>query len=217
MSRGVLYAAIVAQGLPFLAALPRWRANPAPRQWTAFWGLTLVASDMISGAVTKFRGNNVLVLYLYIPPTLALILWVLSLWQEQRLWRTVYRIATALGLTLLPLLLLAPRPGGLIDDLGIPTLRLIGLAVALHLLVSRSARAVEPVAEKDWFWISLGVAIYFAGSVALQPFVAYARKSQPELLLPGYLIKAAVDIVAFLLITVGMLCTTPPTRHGGSS
>ena len=73
----------------------------------------------------------------------------------------------------------------------------------------------EGVTRQDWFWVTLGVSLYFGLRVALPPFAAMLITSHQELVRLAYLLQAWADIVVFLLIARGIWCPLPQARSGG--
>lgn len=213
----IALVAMYAQALPLLGVLRDRGRTPVARRWVALWCTLLLLTDLVATLVARLHGYNLWVFYAHVPLSHALVLWTLSLWQTNALLVLAYRLAIPLSLLVLAALLFARNPGAAADNFGIPALRLLALAGAAATLVSRSATALEPVTRQDWFWITLGIAIYFALGVALQPFVTLLLAERVDLVDLAYRTKAWADVGAFLLITRGMLCPLPPTPSGGSS
>lgn len=209
--------AIYAQALPFLGVLRDRARLPAARGWVVIWCAILLAADLVALLVARLEGYNLWLVYVYVPLSHAVILWTLSLWQPNALLVLAYRIAIPFSLVLVLALLFTENPVTAANNFGIPALRLLALTAAAATLVTRSAATLEPVARQDWFWITLGVAVYFAVGVALQPFVTLFLAERLDLVDLAYRTKAWTDVGAFLLITRGMLCPLPPTPSGGSS
>jgi hypothetical protein len=172
---------------------------------------------LISYLVGQVTGTNLWLVYLYTPIATGIALWTLSLWHSHPLVQLTYRLAIPLSLLLLAACLLSPYPRAGAENVGIPALRLLVLAAAAYTLVSRTVSALDPVTRQDWFWISLGIAVYYAFGVLLHPFVAIFEPQRVDLVRLAYYTNDGADIIAFLLITAGMLCPLHPTRSGGSS
>jgi hypothetical protein len=187
----VLYAASLSQALPLLAAFRYGPRLPSPRKWVVLWCAAMLASD---AAQLWLRGSdgthNLSVEYVVVPLHSTIMLWTLSLWQQDPVSRLAFRVA-------IPLHLL--------------------MAASLYTLVRRASAEPERVTSRDWFWITLGTSMFFAIRVALAPFVAIMLGTNTELTRLAYLVSAWIDIAALALIARGMVCPLPQTRSGGFS
>ncbi|MEW5916603.1 MAG: hypothetical protein AB1762_09365, partial [Gemmatimonadota bacterium] len=90
-----------------------------------------------------------------------------------------------------------------------PLLQLALLAASVYTLVSRSVASSDRLTREDWFWITLGLSLYFALGVTLGPTAMVLLQDNVPLLKQVLLFKARADILAFILMTVGMLCPLP--------
>ena len=212
----VLYAATLAQGLPPLAALRYGRRLPAPRVWLAIWCLALLASDL---AQLWFRtgGNNLWLNYIVVPLHNVIMLWTLSLWQEDPVSRLAFRVAIPLDLLALVSLIPAVQSASTFNQFTWPFQALVLLTGSLYTLVRRSIAEPERVTSRDWFWVTLGTSLYFAFRMALPPFVELMLHTNRELTRLAYVVSAWADIVAYVLIARGMVCPLPQARSGGFS
>jgi len=73
------------------------------------------------------------------------------------------------------------------------------------------------VTRRDWFWVSIGVAMYFALGAALGPFSSALFGNDPEIVKRAYVLKAWFDILANTLIAAGMLCPAAGQAKPGRS
>jgi hypothetical protein len=71
------------------------------------------------------------------------------------------------------------------------------------------------VARTDWFWIIGGIMLYQATVVGQQPVAWFLNASdRADLLVAAYVVRAFVDVVAFLIIAWGMVSpSTAPAPH----
>lgn len=211
----VLYAAAIAQGLPLLAALRYGRRLPAPRVWLAVWCVALLAGDLV---LLRFRsGGNLWLFYMVVPLHNAIMLWTLSLWQEDPVSRLAFRVAIPLDLLALVALIPAVQSGTTFNQFTWPFQALVLLAGSLYTLVRRSIAEPERVTSRDWFWVTLGTSLFFAFRMALPPFVELVLNTNRELARLAYVVSAWADIVAYVLIARGMVCPLPQARSGGFS
>lgn len=213
----VLHAASWAQWLPIIAAARFGTRLPAPRVWIVVWCLALLAAD---AAQLHFRGpgmNNLWIVHVAVPLHSAIMLWALSLWQRDPVWRLAFRVAIPLMLLALLALIPAFHSAARFNQFTWPFQALVLLAGSLFTLVTLASREPERVTSYAWFWVTLGTSLYYALRVALPPFVELTLASNPQLARLAYVVSAWTDIVTFFLIARGMLCPLPPTRSGGSS
>jgi hypothetical protein len=212
----VLYAAAVSQALPVLAGLRFGRRLPAARLWTVAWCVALLLGD---GMQLWLRGstgaNNLWLLAATAPIQNAIMIWTLSLWQRHAVSRLAFRIA--IPIFLLTLVALIPTVGdtGTFDTVTGPFQALLLLAGALYTLVGNAASDPAGVTRYDWFWVTLGVSLYFGMRVALPPFAAVLMSSHQELVRLAYFVQAWSDIAVFLAIARGIWCPLPLARSGG--
>jgi hypothetical protein len=204
-----LYAAALSQLLPVLGGLPHLRSLPTPRRWFMLWCLLSVAADGLWFFFGRFVGENLWLRMVTMPGRAAVMFWLLSLWQTGTKSRQLLRHAVVyfVPATLVIALLWEGRSS--FGDKSGPLLQLTQLAGSVFTLVSRSVSSDIRLAREDWFWITLGLSLYFAVNVALGP-VAMALLSQDQaFLVQVFTFKARADILAFILMTVGMLCPLP--------
>lgn len=214
----VLYAASLSQALPLAARwLYRGRPSPAPVQFVLWWCAALLVTDALSIAVALARGDNLWLQYTAVPVESALILWALSEWQSPGLYRLTYRIAIpALAAATATILVLRP-PEPAFDQVVAPVHALVLLAASLHTLVYRALRAAGALGREPWFWIGMGLSLYYAGSVAIRPFARALLPSDVDWVRQAYFARAWTSIFAFILITTGILCPLFRPASGGRS
>jgi hypothetical protein len=214
----LLFAASLSQAFPLLAAATRrGRPVPTPARWILAWCALGLATDLISLVVAFEQGENEWLQYLAVPLGSAFVLWGLSGWQANELFRLAYRLAIpALALaTIVALLVSHPEP--LFDQVVAPFHALVLLAAALHTLLHRTLRSAGTIAREPWLWIGLGLSLYFAGSVAIRPFAQALLGSHPDWVRQAWLARAWTTILAFVLITIGTLCPLFRPASGGRS
>lgn len=214
----VLHGAAVSQALPLVAGLMR-RGRPlsAPARWVLVWCGLLLLGDAVSLATALQRIENLWILYGFVPLESAVALWALSSWQPHALLRLSYRLAipALLAATAVPLLLLPPQQT--FDQIVAPLHALVLLVASLHTLLHRSILAEGSLARETWFWTGLGLCLYFGSDVAVRPFAQALLATNPDWVRGVYFARAWTHILAFVLITVGILCPLFPRRSGGRS
>lgn len=213
-----LHLAAASQALPLLAALTRWgRPVPVPARWVLAWCALLTVTDAASLAVNLAHRENLWLQWLAVPLGSAFVLWGLSGWQASDLLRLAYRLAIpALALATGGAVLgLGPEP--LFEQVVSPIHALVLLAASVHTLVHRALGAEGTLVGEPWFWMGLGLSLYFAASVAIGPFAVALLSSNVEWVRQAYIARAWISVLAFVLIATGNLCPLFRRRSGGRS
>ncbi len=173
------------------------------------WCTLIFLSDGLQFALGQFAGPNLWLRIITRPINVAVAFWVLSLWQLEPKPRKVMRQAIVI---LIPVTLVVALLWEGLESFGDksgPLLQLALLAASVYTLVSRSVASSDRLAREDWFWITLGLSLYFALGVALGPVAMALLQGNTEFLKQVLLFKARADILAFILMTIGMLCPLP--------
>ncbi len=87
-----------------------------------------------------------------------------------------------------------------------PLASLLCLAAATYTLLARSSSTSQTLARQEWFWVSAGMVLYFGVSGLIGPLSALLVADDLRLLALAYEFRAAIEILAFILISVGMTC-----------
>ncbi len=205
-----LYAAAFAQLLPVLGGLPHGRSLPSARRWFMLWCALSFTGDAVQFLFGRVAGaENLWLRLVVVPAQFGIAFWVLSLWQLGAKSRRVMRQAIVILIPATLVIALLWEGLASFGDKSGPILQLAMLAASVYTLVSRSVASSDRLAREDWFWITLGLSLYFAVNVALGP-VAMALLSQDQtFLVQVFVFKARADILAFILMTIGMLCPLP--------
>lgn len=203
--------------LPVLAALARHRQIQGARLIIVGWCLLLFGVDMLGWYIGRGLGlNNHFLSYIATPLQGATVLWALSLWQVKPVARLTLRLAIPPFLVswiILTLLLEDTRNFSAVAE---PVYSLLALGAALFTVLSRSSDEVSSLLEQDWFWICTGLALYFGALAVLTPLAAGFVNTNLELVSRAYVVRSIVTILAFVCISIGMLCPQS-IRPGRSS
>lgn len=182
----------------------------------AVWTLMLLATDLGRLILGSLGINNHWVYYAVMPIGAGLVLWTLALYQTAPVLRTALRLAIPGFLALyVPLLLLVENIGGF-SRVAVPLYATVLLGASLITLVHRSLLADGQLASHDWFWISAGLSLYFGSTTLLHPTALILLPTRADLVRGAYYLKAAVDVVAMILLARGVLCPLPQPTSGGS-
>jgi hypothetical protein len=160
--------------------------------------------------------NNHWVYYAAMPVSAGFLLWVLSLFQTSPVLRTATRWAIPSFLAgYFPLLFWVEDLGGF-SRVTVPLYSTVLLGASLATLVQRSVGAEGRLASHDWFWIGSGLSLYFGATTLLHPAAMILLPTRDDLVRLAYYIKAAINILAMILVARGVLCPLPQPTSGSS-
>lgn len=181
-----------------------------------WWSAFLAAANTVTVLLGMRNINNHWLNYLATPIAGALVLWGLSHWQKSSLAMLAMRLAVPLlGITWVAIVIRFENTKTF-SLLAEPFAGLLILAAAIYTLTSRAFAETGNLFQQDWFWIAIGMAVYSGVAVALPPTSHWLLERHPELVIKAYEVRAAIEILALLLISRGMLCPTPAMPFGGS-
>ena len=214
----VLYAASGAQLAPVAAALKvRGRQRPVPYPRIMIWCVFLVFTDVVDRVVTKLIGNNLWTAYLILPVEVGLVLWILSAWQVTPFLQLAYTIMIPVMGVVTAAALLLTDPTFTFYRWVAPFLALLALAASLHTLVYGALQSRNPLPGQDWFWFCLGLSLFWIGYVSLPVFADMFVVSHVEWVRWAYIARAWSNIVAFVVMSWGILRYRGPEWSGSSS
>lgn len=212
--RGILGAAISAQLLPLLAVNDLPRPVPRARYWIAIWALVFFFSDISQLTISTFvRTNNLWFMLIANPIEDAALLMAFSYWQLRPVLRLTFRLAIPLlAIATLAIALTFGEVNTFKANSSPFRLLLITAAVA-YTLVARTAVEQDRIWDRDWLWTSLGVLLYYAANVVVDPVSAMIYPQSASLAVLVYVIKALFDLLAYLMVWKGMRCPVEAPRQ----
>lgn len=209
-------AATVAQLLPPIAVVPRWRTTSTVRRWVAVWCLVFFFADLLQIAFAARLGDNRWLISLLQPVEDAILLWAFSHWQVRPVMRIALRVAIPLVIATYVGIGIALGEEATFQNFSGPFRALLLMSFAAYTLVANIAKAPEQVAGKDWLWTTLGVLLYFGLLVATDPIVSAMGPGQLDAMIRVYSVRAVGDVLAFILIWRGMRCPLPTSSSGST-
>jgi hypothetical protein len=213
-----LFAASLSQFLPPIVGIAGDRLSSAFRRAVALWCLALFLGDALYLMAALSRGENLWLGYVIPPATSALALWAVSLDHPDAVARLAMRIAIPVQMAAGAALTLTIEDPADFSLASGPFHALVVLLAASWTFLRLGLRETESLARQDWFWMLSGIMIYAATSLALQPTSWFLRATdRVDLLAAVHYARAGTEILAFVLITWGMLCPVRPRSSGGSS
>jgi hypothetical protein len=212
----IFYADAVATALPLGGGWLGPHPTSSARRWILSWTGLLLATNLVAMVLALQGRNNHWLNYLVTPIAGALVLWGLSHWQKTSLAMLAMRLAVPLlGITWIGIVIRFENTKTF-SLLAEPFAGLLILAASIYTLTSRAFAETGNLFKRDWFWIAIGMALYSGVAVALPPASHWLLERHPELVIKAYEVKAAIEILALLLISRGMLCPIPAMPFGGS-
>lgn len=207
---GPVAATMTAQLLPTLAVLGLARPVPPARFWIGVWSLVFFVSDVLQWTISFATGGNLWFFSFSHPIEDALLLWAYSHWQTRPEMRLTFRLAIPLLIAVSTFIAFQAGEFNTFKSFSSPFRSLILMSAVVYTLISRWMKENEPVADRDWLWTSVGVMLYFGAYVLVEP-VANSLISADQMAMARlvYVIKACVDLVAYVLIWKGMRCPVP--------
>lgn len=202
----LLYVGSAVEAVPLVAAtVVRSRVRGA-RLWILVWCGVLTAGNAAMLWLGSRGMRNLWVAYLVIAAS-ALVLWALSFWQTGDTARLTLRLSVLPFLAVWAVLTVAVDDTSNFSRAAEPTAYLVCLVAAAYTLLTRSLGASAGLLRQEWFWVSAGLALYFAVWSAMGPVSALLVTS-PELLSVAYQVAMVLQIAAFLAIARGVTCPT---------
>jgi len=224
---------IVASLATLTLLLPLWQAwrgrsylTEAQRFFAAYVGLEFVA-DATMFTLGRLKHNNLWIGHLAVPLQTVLIVLAFSAWQvDERLGRWLRRAApVALVFWIPPALGWESARDFSVASISIQAI--ICLVLAAFTVVRRSFDDHLLVRNQSWFWIGVGVMLYFATFALLGPASHYLIKLSPTTTIALFSARAVFQVIANVLYYQGMRCplspphswpsTSPPPRWPSSS
>lgn len=207
---------IVLEGLPVLVVILRKSRKPAHLWIASGFALTFLA-DLAGTWMAYHQTHNQWLGFLVAPPIIAMFLLGLGSWQLSYVERIALKVTSLLTLvTLSTLTLTVENLAGFSRFTG-PLGGLILLVAALWTMLRRSfGPAIEAHTRTDWFWVSLGLALYAISSGAYEPVAAALMDERIDLVYLVLKVRMVIYILGFLSITWGLLRPWP-MRHSGLS
>ncbi|MBK8247956.1 MAG: hypothetical protein IPK85_11235 [Gemmatimonadetes bacterium] len=205
---------------PFLAARALGSNAPPARVWIGWWALVFFAADIGQLVIADLIGSNLLFILLVSPIEDACILWAYSFWQRRPVLRLSFRVAVPLLAVVSTGIAVYAGEAGDFQAVSGPFRLLIITAAIAFTLVTRAVSETGQIWQRDWMWISLGAILYYAAFVVVPPISKALMTQSVELAQLVYVVKAVVDMAAFLMIWKGMRCpveTSSPSTLPRSS
>jgi hypothetical protein len=201
----LIYLGAAAEAAPLIAAATVRRPQRGARFWILAWSGVLVLADVLQLYLALRGVRNLWVGYMGTVAG-ALVLWALSFWQMGTTERLTLRVATFLFLIVWVLLTLTLDDMSSLSRAGNPMANTVCLLAAAYTLLTRSFRSHAELLRQDWFWVSTGLALYFAIWSAIDLMRVLLFGHNPPLMVQLQEVGFILNLVAFLAIARGVTC-----------
>lgn len=208
----LIYVVSAAQGLPVIAVAAVGGRRPSvPQKRLAIMGAVLVFGDTLSVLFTALFHYNLWIQWFMMPLEMLLTLWILASWHEP-MFRRIYATAGAMVAVLVGLFITLPDRSRIFEQFLSPVIALVTLGATVHTLVLLSLRSYVPLPRQDWFWVCIGLALFWLMYVPIAPFADALVRSKVDWVMTAYIARAWVCLFSFLLISWGVVCPRVLTR-----
>ena len=160
----------------------------------------MVLGDVGQYWASRTQSNNLWINYIAIPTEDVLVLWTLSFWQSHPLLKLALRAAIPVFVLVWVAMVLGIEDVDSFSYLTMPFAALVMLGASLYTLVSNTLAEEGKVTERDWFWITLGLSLYFALFTSIWPFSRAYIAERPDLVRLAWTTRAWGDVLALILI-----------------
>lgn len=209
------FLAQMAQLLPPLAVVPRWRAASPAQRWITTWCIAFFLSDLLQLAVARQYGTNLFIFIFLQPIEDTMLLWGLSHWQVRPVTRLALRIAIPLIIATYVSIAIYAGETATFQRFSGPFRALVMMMCTAYTLISNVSNTPERVWQRDWLWTTIGVLLYFGLLVIVDPIAAAMGTDDLQSLIRLYNARSLGDVLAFALIWRGMRC--PPQSNSTGS
>jgi hypothetical protein len=213
----IAHVQFASHAVPIVAALTvRDRPRPVLYHRAIVWFCALVIAEESGLIVGWLSGNNLWLGYATIPVEVGLFIWMLSALQPTEYLRTAYMLAIPVAGVIVLAFLLLTDPTKTFYRWVAPSLALLALAASLETLVLRSLESRAPLVLQDWFWLSLGLSLFWLNFVSITIFYEAFIGTHQDWVVTALLARSWVDITACLLMSWGLLQPWLRARSSGS-
>ena len=213
----ILHIAWASMALPVLAGLRGGVRSSAPRMAVWIWALLLVLVNALALLLALRGRNNHWLTYLATPLEGVAVIAALIGWQTRELGSLVLRALLPLYLLGWTAIVLTVENTATFSLVAGPFSSIVLLIALSATFVARSMRSLEALTNQDWFWVCLGMLIFYGVEAGFPPVALLLGRSRPDLLVAAMMVRSAGMIAAMLTVSWGLLCPTTHPQSGGSS
>ena len=211
----IAYASVWCQLLIFLAGYAVPRRLDQAKIWTMFWAITYFIMNLAARYLGVHHLYNGIINYVTLPVHAIQILMALSYWQRSPTARLTIRLSIPVLVIAIIALTLTIEDVNLPSVVAEPVYSLAALGAATFTVVSLSAHEDGSVFRQAWFWVCAGLILHFGTLAVMTPIAKATVLHDVALYTKVVVLRLWVNVVAELLILIGILC--PLTTSSGRS
>lgn len=210
------YLAIFSFAIPSWAGLRARRLNLPLRLIVIYSAVALVEGLLMSYLGSRHQ-TNLWLIHIFAPFEASILLYALSRWQTRELAQLTVVLCIPAFLLLWGALTLTAESLAQFPQYVKTVESILLVAVSAYTLVSRSRSLVQPLAEQDWFWVCVGLIIYFSMLAVLNPVAnLLLERDEMVLLMAVFEVNAALMILHNILFAWAIRCQQQQMNSGGS-
>ena len=209
----IVTSSIFAEAVPVAAVVLTRTRNPA-RRWIAIAFASWLVQDAALWWTAVRHMNNHWIIHIGNPITTVLFLLAYGWWMDDPVRRRALRIAAGAYVVVWAALFLTVENIGTFSQYTGPLQALVLMLVCAYALVRAVGTGAAPVWRRDVFWVSIGLLLDFGTGLLMAPVSGMLAEAHPSLVLHALAGKDAINILAYLLVTIGMLCPPSPSSIG---
>ena len=212
----LIVVSVIAEAFPAVAAVVA-RTRDTARRWIAVaFGVWFLEDCALRWLAHSGRNNHWLI-HVGNPVSTVLFLLAYAAWMREPVRRRALHLAAAAYCVVWAALFLTIEDARTFSQYTGPLQALVLIIVCAYALMRAVANDPPPIWRTGVFWISVGLLLYFGTGLLLSPVSGMLVGTEPSLVLTAYVVKAGLNIIAYLLVTTGMLCPPRPSSIGAFS
>lgn len=211
----VAWTSVSCQLLIFLAGCAVPRRLDQAKIWVMFWAITYFIMNLSARYLGIHHLYNGILNYITLPIHAVQILMALSYWQRSATARLTIRLSIPFLVVAIIALSLTVEDINLPSAIAEPVYSLAALGTATFTLVSLGVHEEKSVFRQAWFWVCAGLILHFATLSVMTPIAKATVLHDLALYTKVVMLRLYINIVAQLLIVIGILC--PLTTSSGRS
>lgn len=209
----IINASILAESLPVAAAVAIRTRDPA-RRWVAIAFGSWVLQDIALWWTAVRHWNNHWIIHIGNPITTVLFLLAYVWWMDDPIRQRALRIAAGAYVVVWALLFLTVENVATFSQYTGPLQALVLMLVCAYAVVRAVGTGPAPVWRRDVFWVSIGLLLDLGTGLLMAPVSGILAQTHPAMVQTALAGKDAINILAYLLVTIGMLCPPSPLSIG---
>lgn len=208
--------AILSFAIPMLAGFRARRLSLSLRL-IVIYSVAALAEGLVMWYMSATNQTSLWLIHIFGPFEATILLYALSRWQIRELARLTIVLCIPAFLLLWGSLTVTTESLEKFPQYVKTVESILLVAVSAYTLVSRSRSLAEPLAQQDWFWVCVGLLVYFSMLAVLNPVAnLLLEQDSMVLLMAVFEVNAALIIVHNILFAWAIRCQQQQMNSGGS-